>query len=247
VQGWDRYAYTNNNPVKYTDPSGHRTCSVEEAATGDETCDQNNSAEDLEYLLVFLFNWEVEGEWSKDELLIILEAGKDIRSFIDTTCVMSIGAKWIRNYLSTTFTHGNRINELLGRSTTQWREVELYNVFDKETVVHELGHILDVHTGSSTGFPTTWRGGGAADELIKYLGGIPLGVRWLQIGILKLPAEYRWKFPNEYGNSASAEYFAETFRYAIYDPMRIPGGTSPGGPYAFMQVFIAVTVTFLGP
>jgi RHS repeat-associated protein len=23
VQGWDRFAYTNNNPVRYTDPSGH--------------------------------------------------------------------------------------------------------------------------------------------------------------------------------------------------------------------------------
>jgi RHS repeat-associated protein len=26
VQGWDRFAYTNNNPVRYTDPSGH--CAV---------------------------------------------------------------------------------------------------------------------------------------------------------------------------------------------------------------------------
>jgi RHS repeat-associated protein len=26
VQAWDRYAYTNNNPVRYTDPTGHYTC-----------------------------------------------------------------------------------------------------------------------------------------------------------------------------------------------------------------------------
>jgi len=26
VQAWDRYAYVNNNPLKYTDPSGHTYC-----------------------------------------------------------------------------------------------------------------------------------------------------------------------------------------------------------------------------
>jgi RHS repeat-associated protein len=26
VQAWDRYAYVNNSPVRYTDPSGHRNC-----------------------------------------------------------------------------------------------------------------------------------------------------------------------------------------------------------------------------
>ncbi len=26
VQAWDRYAYTNNNPIRYIDPSGHDYC-----------------------------------------------------------------------------------------------------------------------------------------------------------------------------------------------------------------------------
>jgi RHS repeat-associated protein len=26
VQAWDRYAYTNNNPVRHTDPTGHKAC-----------------------------------------------------------------------------------------------------------------------------------------------------------------------------------------------------------------------------
>ena len=35
VQAWDRYAYTNNNPVKYTDPSGYSV----DCAMGEENCE----------------------------------------------------------------------------------------------------------------------------------------------------------------------------------------------------------------
>jgi RHS repeat-associated protein len=41
VQGLDRYAAMNNNPVRYVDPSGHRSCTTPQANTGDETCFQN--------------------------------------------------------------------------------------------------------------------------------------------------------------------------------------------------------------
>ena len=40
-QSLNRYSYGLGNPLRYIDPSGHRACSPEQAATGDETCDQN--------------------------------------------------------------------------------------------------------------------------------------------------------------------------------------------------------------
>jgi len=40
-QGFNRYSYVLNSPLKYRDPSGHRTCTAQQAATGDETCNQN--------------------------------------------------------------------------------------------------------------------------------------------------------------------------------------------------------------
>jgi hypothetical protein len=47
---WDRFAYAMNSPVSMVDPTGHRTCTPEEAATGDETCDENagTAEEDFE-------------------------------------------------------------------------------------------------------------------------------------------------------------------------------------------------------
>jgi len=42
VQAWDRYAYVNNSPVKYTDPSGRHYCDSKYAA--EEVCDWYNKA-----------------------------------------------------------------------------------------------------------------------------------------------------------------------------------------------------------
>lgn len=40
-QSFNRYTYVLGNPLKFIDPSGHRTCSSQQAASGDETCNQN--------------------------------------------------------------------------------------------------------------------------------------------------------------------------------------------------------------
>jgi RHS repeat-associated protein len=50
-QSYDRYAYVQNNPLKYIDPFGNRSCTAEEAATGDETCEQNYPENDVDYIL----------------------------------------------------------------------------------------------------------------------------------------------------------------------------------------------------
>lgn len=63
-QAWDRFAFANNNPLKYTDPSGHRTCTAAQAATGDKTCNQNYRADDLIASFFHQYDRVVDGEWS---------------------------------------------------------------------------------------------------------------------------------------------------------------------------------------
>jgi RHS repeat-associated protein len=47
VQAWDRYAYVNNSPVKYTDPTGHNAyCESENADPDDCTGDDSGSDDD---------------------------------------------------------------------------------------------------------------------------------------------------------------------------------------------------------
>jgi RHS repeat-associated protein len=41
-QDWDRYSYARNNPLKYTDPSGHFTCSSDR--NSDDYCPGNNGS-----------------------------------------------------------------------------------------------------------------------------------------------------------------------------------------------------------
>ncbi|MCB9431188.1 MAG: hypothetical protein H6668_04305 [Ardenticatenaceae bacterium] len=43
-QSLNRYTYVNNNSLKFIDPSGHRTCSSQQATSGDETCNQNTGS-----------------------------------------------------------------------------------------------------------------------------------------------------------------------------------------------------------
>lgn len=38
LQGYDRYAYSKNNPVRFVDPSGHKACDGEGV---DGECDQS--------------------------------------------------------------------------------------------------------------------------------------------------------------------------------------------------------------
>ncbi|MCQ3938099.1 MAG: hypothetical protein DPW18_13775 [Chloroflexi bacterium] len=62
VQAWDRFAYTNNNPVRYTDPSGHQFCDEDGNCLDSQTKKWKSSKYRRDY-------WDApEDEESKDDL-----------------------------------------------------------------------------------------------------------------------------------------------------------------------------------
>jgi RHS repeat-associated protein len=56
VQGYDRYAYANNAPVKYVDPSGHSPVADTDAATTTPSCSETDNTGELVYRYCDLSN-----------------------------------------------------------------------------------------------------------------------------------------------------------------------------------------------
>jgi RHS repeat-associated protein len=71
VQAWDRYAYSNNNPLRYNDPTGHSTCSTISNQYAKGHC-ENWSPENEDYDPCAFNTWDCSGpiDWSNGDRLI---------------------------------------------------------------------------------------------------------------------------------------------------------------------------------
>jgi len=219
---FDRYSYVRNSPLKYVDPSGHRHCTAREAATGDETCEQNyeNSAEDLREWLFSTYGWNVMGNWTYEELVVLFEVARDIITYVDEI-TDGQGEEWFGKHLEDLniihdgipgnhYVWGNTVHLLTGA----WiNDPDPHGVF-----AHELGHIWDNRTGTGL-FQAINFGGGVADALVMFVGVNPSGIRWCN-GTSGIPADYQWH--GGYGDHSTADYLADSFRYMIYDNSMLP-------------------------
>jgi hypothetical protein len=122
-----------------------------------------------------------------------------------------------------------------------WKnEIWLPSSFSAQTVVHELGHVLDNDSKLGGLWPATYKGGGAADRMIRFMGGQPdnCHLRWFcKNGYVENVAGRDPCPSGSYGSNSVADDFAESFVYAVFNM------DGPQERLAWMAAFISVTGT----
>ena len=245
VQAWDRYAYANNNPVRYKDPSGHQAC----ADAFDCSAPVKTKYTEAEYLsyLSTEYGWIInKEEFSYREVRVISKSAQAIRNYASSQTAGN-GKGWMNKYLRPIFAHNFENSNfswvpLPGQNS---RDVFLSPGFAKSAnpishVTHELGHVLDNATDIGN-LAATWDGGGWGDALARYAGINPTGFRSFN-GTTGIREGMAWRRPETYGNKATAEYFASTFEYAVNNPQHL---SAPSEAILWLNVMVSLSMTQL--
>ena len=237
---WDRYAYVRNSPVNYTDPSGNRPCD----GNGDyEECN-SITPEDYNELLYYQYRWNVIGHWTMKNVELLIDSAIVIENSI-SGMTNGNGRGWMLQNLSGVNVVYNNTSVFYlwildkfrggkyptpGFAPTIGNNQTIYlnrNGINSETIIHELGHIADNLSKKPSVCSSTWCGGGASDDLARYIGVNPRGIRWANNIGNQIPEAYKWESHVKwgYGNTRSVEYFAEAFYWSIIDPSNLPNAS----------------------
>ena len=238
IKSYDRYAYVYNNPICYTDPSGHTIC------MDGEYCGTVGSTGYLKYIyrsaVTEVYQWQLKGNFKLAELKTIYQVGYNIQSYVNN--LNGDGLSWIRKNLSgATFVNygGFKSTSYVKPSNYIYMTKNFQNLDENTALLHlthELAHVWD-NNSSSSGLGT-YIGGGISDELYKFLSGtdnLRKFIRFINIQpyvknknfssilISKLYDQDKFSGKHKYGNGASVDYFAEAFALGIYAPSTVPG------------------------
>jgi len=237
AKAYDRYAYVNGNPVNFNDPSGHKYCDGEGISGECNTVSKN----DYIYTLQIYYYWNAVGNWTTQSSGALLDDAIEVENKVSEV-TNGNGRGWmLQNLGNTSFIYNNySINYLSGIDIFRKGDgitpgatpnfgsknkvfLNKYGL-NSETIIHELGHVVDNNSSNNGLCSATWCGGGFVDELVSYAGILPSGIRWYKPITKSISEHYRWKdnVNQGYGNTASAEYGAEAFYWFIVEPSKLP-------------------------
>jgi len=142
-KSYNRYAYVNYNPLKYTDPTGHSCADV----AGEEDCVDLTPEE-----LLDIFYGVVAIGLLPDEILMALSAVRMVNSMLakyHSSFVEAFGT----NDNSITLVQTNKINiDGNGAYTNpDGTQIEFYSGTDFSVglIIHEFGHVFDFRLGET--------------------------------------------------------------------------------------------------
>jgi RHS repeat-associated protein len=222
-QSWNRFSYVRNNPLRYSDPTGHREC--------DDGSDCRSTVktqiDDLKLKIKNKFKWNIKGKgWTRKELQTIYQTGLDIKNYADGITGGN-SLDWMHSaFGNTTIEHGYHadghsdampfLGENFGARIRLDRNWLTNGWGPKVVFAHELGHVWDINSGfAASGQMNKDLGGSSSCYFCAPGDGVP---RWAK--------DYHSFNGDAYGNSARNEYFAEAFSATIYNPTKTPFGVS---------------------
>lgn len=194
---------------------------------------------DLKTQIVLRFGWRVRSDFDDDELELIIKAGERIAQFIDVEIPGYGGENWIIKNMGRAVLHKGGLPQWVVSKANHGANISLVflndhvwlypNIFatgsGQQWLIHELAHVLD----NSWRRYSVWFGNGPSDHLLEALGSKPSGLRWMNTDSVRkvVPQELLWHTKNngkapKYGDNSSADYFAETFTWAIFNAEKIP-------------------------
>jgi hypothetical protein len=233
-QGLNRYSYVQNNPINATDPTGHDCTYVEHSGhMVPAQCQADDPSLSLYSAAEIQSDYGIKltGSYTHNEAQVVSESLNHMEFGLDAI-TGGYGKDWMEKHLDGAEIHvgdtllgdllpehnitiGSTVYLVSGFENYDWESPDQRQDTD---IIHELGHVVDDRSSPHGMGDLT--GGGAGDALLSFVGGRAKSVLRFLPNTLSIPPENAFSHGNswDYGNSAPAEYFAQTFAGTIYSP-----------------------------
>ena len=231
TQAFDRYAYVNNNPLRYTDPSGNKAC---DDYYGYNCGVYNASTINYKQLVKNLYGvvFNPKTPFNEEQTKIVYDSLKLMSDSVLNNYGLT-GSRWVKEtFEGTMVSLGGWATKLFpGNSVTLSDEIQLASDLSSQhtsVIIHEFGHVLD-NRSSKNGYGTYFEQSLSSDlaEQAGLIQFIPFKFSHFyphMNGAFITHKENKFDTRYKYGNSCVAEYFAVGFEAMIVDPgsMAIP-------------------------